>query len=202
MLRSLKNYFPMMKSFKTKNITLTLVKKFSTGPPAPNAGPSQVSTAPVKTKEQLKIDALMEQWPEYIRNPPKGSIDNKVAKELLEDLYKFQQGDKKYLGPYDLPLNIHSQTSSGINFVKTTDSIADYFKTYEGFLPEHYIMGRFRYMAYVHGEKTAEFFDVILPQVKKLILNADRQTAKNLFIGVESGTLMNIADKEFWDMIV
>ena len=144
----------------------------------------------------------MQQWPEYLRNPPRGNIDLEIAKGILEELYKYHQGDKKYLGPYDVPLEISRKTTSGINFVKTTDSIADYFRTYEGFLPDHFIMGRFRYMAYVHGEKTSEFFDTILPQVKKLILNADRQTATNLFIAVEAGTYMNIADKEFWDMIV
>ena len=177
------------------------VKKFNTGPlTAPNAG--QVSAVPPKSKEQIKIDGLMQQWPEYLRNPPKGYKDLELAKEIYEDLYKYHQGDKKYMGPYDVPLEYNRRFTSPINSVKTTDAIADYFRDFEGFLPDHFIMGRFRYMAYTHGEKTKDFFEVILPQVKKLIINADRQTATNLYIAVESGTWMDLADKEFWDMIV
>jgi hypothetical protein len=176
-------------------------KKFNTGPPsAPNAG--QVSAVPPKTKEQLKVEGLMQQWPEYLRNPPKGYVDLELAKDLYEELYKYHQGDKKYLGPYDVPLEFNRRFTSGINNVKTTDAIADYFRDFEGFLPDHFIMGRFRLMAYVHGEKTKDFFEVILPQVKKLVINADRQTATNLYSAVEAGTWMDLGDKEFWDMIV
>lgn len=177
---------------------------FSTGntPATANPGQGQVATPPTKTKEQIKVETLMQQWPEYLRNPPKGDYDLETAKEIYEDLYKYHQGDKKYLGPLDIPTTYAQDFNAVINQVQTTDAVADFFARYEGFLPEHFIMGLFQYLAARQQDKTPEFYDTILPQVKKLILNADRQTAKNLYIAVVSGSYLKLNDTEYWDMIV
>jgi len=161
-----------------------------------------VATPPTKTKEQLKVEGLMQQWPEYLRNPPKGYFELESAKEIYETLYKYHQGDKKYMGPLDLPRQFAADFTAVVNQCMSTDSIADFFLQYEGFLPDHFIMHKFRQISLQHGEVTKDLYDIILPQVKKLILNADRQTAKNLFMAAVAGSHLLLNDTEFWDMLV
>ena len=193
-------YFPLIKTFKSP-FQFNLIKNFNTVTPA-TTGAQQVSTAPIKTKEQIKIETLMSQWPEYLRNPPRGYVDLELAKEIYLDLYKFHQGDKKTQGPYDVPLAYNYKYTQQVNSVKTTDAVAHYLKEFEGFLPDHYIMSRFKYSAMTTKDKSKEFFEVILPQVKKIIINVDRQTASHLATSVEVGAWLNLVDKEYWDMLV
>jgi hypothetical protein len=160
----------------------------------------QISTQPLKTKEQLKVEAQMQQWPEHLRNPK--ILEMEKLKEYLEFVYKFHQGDKKYLGPFDLPAPVLSQMETRVNWANTTDSIGQFFSNNEGFLPDHFIIRKFHQIALTHGDKSPELFDEILPQVKKLVLNCDRQNPQVLFHAVEAGSLLNLQDKEFWSMIV
>lgn len=201
----LKKYSFLHKHFNFK-LNINLLHKimsfnFNTNTPAPAGAQGQVQTPPAKTKEQLKVEALMNQWPEILRNPPKDS-HLQEAKEFYEDLYKYHQGDKKYMGPLDLPKQYARDFVEVVNQTFTTDAIADFFQQYEGFLPDHFIMGKFKQIALTHKDKSPELYDIILPQVKKLILNADRQTARNLHIAVVSGSYLNLDDAEYWDMIV
>lgn len=184
----------------SKNLT-NIYKKFFNTPNTPATGKEQqISTQPPKSKEQLKVEALMQQWPEHLKNPK--LLEMQYLKEYLESSYKFHQGDKKYLGPFDMPAPILSQMETKINNVKTTESVADFFEKYEGYLPDHFIMRKFYEIATTHGDKTKDLFDVILPQVKKLVLKCDRQNPQVLFYAVEGASWLNLQDKEFWSMIV
>ena len=186
---------------KTNRIFLKNVQKIFSNV-TPPTGPNQVSAAPPKTKEQLKVENLMKQWPEYLRNPPKGALHLEIAKEIYEDLYKYHQGDKKFQGLYDVPYNYSLKYLSNYINNKTSDSIAQYMKEFEGFLPDDIIVQKFQSLAFGCPELTKELFEVILPQVKKIIINADRQALGNVAKAIMAAANLNIADKEFWDMIV
>jgi hypothetical protein len=176
-------------------------KLFSTVTPAAS-GPGQVSTAPPKTKEELKIEGLMKQWPEHMKNATKENVDHQLAKDICQDLYKHHQGDKKNQGYYDLPYVYMKKILISQAGTQTTDAVACFLKEFEGFLTDEVIMSKFNKIAFTCPEKTPEFFQVILPQIKKIIINADRQSAPHLATAVASGSALNIADTEFWDMLV
>jgi hypothetical protein len=189
----------------TRQFTKLFRKNFNTAATPAATTPAtgkeqQISTQPTKTKEQLKVEAQMQQWPEHLRNPK--ILEMQKLKEYLELVYKFHQGDKKYIGPYDLPAPVLSQMENRVNWAKTTDSIGQFFSNNEGFLPDQFIIRKFHQIAVTHGDKTPELYDEILPQVKKLVLNCDRQNPKVLFYAVEAGSLLNLKDKEFWSMLV
>jgi hypothetical protein len=190
-------------NFKSSNLMkkLDCSKLFSTVTPA-TTGPGQVSTAPPKTKEQLKIEGLMMQWPEYLRNPRKENIDMILAKDLCQDMYKYHQGDKKYQSIYEVPVHYMKRIGIAYTGVNTTDAMASYLKEFEGFIPDAFIISKFENMAARCPEKTPEFFREILPQVKKIIINADRQAAPHLAKAVTVGVVLNLADNEYWDMLV
>ena len=185
----------------TKQFPKLFSKYFNTTANTPATGKEQQITPIIpKTKEQLKVEAQMQQWPEHLRNPK--LLEMQKLKEYLEQIYKFHQGDKKYMGPYDMPLPILNQMESKINGPKTTDAIAEMFANYEGFLPDHFIIKKFHEIAVTHRDKSPELYNDIIPQVKKLVLNSDRQNAQVLFYAVEAGSLLNLQDKEFWSMLV
>jgi hypothetical protein len=183
-----------LRSVKFNNLGLKL---FNT--PATNTANQQVVTPPQKTKEEIKVETLLQQWPDALRKPK--ILELEALKDFLETTYKYY-GEKKYIGGYDIPAPILTEVELKVNHVRTTDAIAEFFKEYQGFIPEKFIMNRFHQIALTHKDKTPEFFNDILPEVKKLVINSDRHTPQNLFIAVESGSLLGLEDKEFWDMIV
>jgi hypothetical protein len=194
--------FYYIKSINTQNTLIHFRKyNFSTNIPATTGAQGQVANAPIKTKEQLKVEALMQQWPEALRNP-KGYLDNEIAKGIYEDLYKYHQGDKKYLGSYDIPLDYSRDFLAVVNQCFTTETISDFFKSYEGFLPEHMIMSKFQEIGLRYRDTTPELFQDILPQVKKVLVNADRLTARNLHFACVGGSYLNLNDNEFWEILV
>jgi hypothetical protein len=195
-----KNYLKNINSSTSKQFPQFFKKYFNTANTPATGKEQQISTQPPKTKEQLKVEGLMQQWPEHLRNPK--LLEMQHLKEYLEFVYKFHQGDKKYMGPFDMPAPLLAQMESKINNAKTTDSIANFFENYEGFLPDHFIMRKFYEIATTHGDKTPELFDVILPQVKKLVLSCDRHNSKVLFYAVEGASCLSLQDKEFWSIIV
>jgi hypothetical protein len=179
-----------------------LSKFFTTVPVTPAGNSSQVSTAVPKTKEELKIEALMSQWPEYIRNPPKGMIELERIKKRLEDYYKFYQSDKKYVGEYTFPAEIKNMTEKLRLTPRTTDSVVDVFQKYDGFLADNWIVDRFHLICTTHKDLTPDFFEVIVPKVKQLIIKADRQCPHILALAYVGAATVKLGDTEFWDMLV
>jgi hypothetical protein len=160
------------------------------------------ATPPPKTKDQLKVENLMQQWPEWIRNAPKDNLLLTSIKRSQERLYKFHQGDRNYLKSEDLPHDLFQEVSTCVVSTFTTETIAAIFEEYEGFLTDHWIVTKMFQIAASHQDLTDEFFKVILPQVKETLKKADKSSGTILFLAGYAASLLNIADKEFWDIYV
>jgi hypothetical protein len=184
---------------------INLVKFFNDKPtiPAPTgaaAGQVGQATPPPKSKEELKVEKLMEQWPEYIRNPE--FPDHKMQKEYLEKTYKFHQGDKPYIKDYDLPENLAEEVKADTYYALTTDNIIDLFKSNEGFITDTILADKFYNICNTHKELTPEFFSYLMPIIKKTVAKADRHSNKVLALIATGAAQINLGDKEFWDIMV
>jgi len=195
------------KLFKTPQLNLNLSlmriskKHFNTPVPAGAAGvATQGSQAPPKTKEQLKVEKLMENWPEAVRNPQ--TEEMQLLKETLEYVYKFHQGDKPYIKYHELPEHITRTLNSQIYTVMSTENIAEIFKDQNGFIPDEMIAFKFHQICITHQDLTREFYDTILPEMKKCISNSDRQSNNILALALVGGAHAHIVDKEFWGLLV
>ena len=157
---------------------------------------------PPKTKEQLKIERCLEQWPEFIRNAPKNDLYLTSVKTNLEKIYKFHQGDRNYIKSEDLPHDIFQEVSGAVCATFTTETISGLFQEYEGFLTDHWIMTKLLQIALTHKDLTDEFFTVILPQAKETLKRADKASPTILFLAGFAGAALNLGDKEFWEILV
>lgn len=173
------------------------VKHFSTAPPqgAPNP-----NVPAIKTKDQLKVEALMENLPEALRHPDK-DIAMQMNKTHIEAVYKHHQGDKKSLMRWDIPLEVLEVINQN-SFTLSADNFADFISKYEGFIPDQYFVNRFHTVTNHYGDINQEFYDVILPKMKKIILNADKNGINAIATGAIGCAKNNIADAEFWEMVV
>jgi len=156
--------------------------------------------APPKTKEQLKVEKLMENWPESVRNPQ--TEEMKLLKDSIEYLYKFHQGDKPYLKYHELPESITRSLNSQIYLSRSTENIAGIFRDMNGFIPDEMIAYKFYEICITHKDLTREFYETILPEMKKCIKNSDRQCINILAVAAIAGASAHIADLEFWGLLV
>jgi hypothetical protein len=156
--------------------------------------------SPPKTKEQLKIEMLMENWPECVKNPK--TEEFKHFKETLEYVYKFHQGDKNYLKYHEIPEFITRSTNGDILCAMSTENIAYLFNEKQGFLTDETILYKFFEISATHKDLSPAFFQTILPEVKKCIANSDRHCINILALGVIGGANLNLGDREFWGLLV
>jgi hypothetical protein len=175
------------------------------GTPTQQANPrtlqAETPTTPaVKTKEQLKIEALMEQWPECVRNPGKDVI-MQINKEHMEAIYKYYQGDKKNFSTYDLPVEIIKDINAYI-MAQSPELTKDVMLKYDGFIPDSYFVKYFHAVTIKYPDITPDFFSVMLPKMKKIIMNADRNTIPALSVAGIGCANINLADTEFWEIFV
>lgn len=176
-------------------------KNFNTPVPAGAAGvAAQGAQAPPKTKEQLKVEKLMESWPESVRNPK--TEEMQLLKETIEYVYKFHQGDKPYIKYHELPEHITRTLNSQIFTSLSTENVASVFKEMNGFIPDEMIAYKFYEICVSHRDLTREFYDTILPEMKKCVANSDRQCNNILTLALVGGACAHIADKEFWGLLV
>ena len=143
-------------------------------PTSPGGQEVTAGGPPPKTKEQIKIERCLEQWPEFVKNAPKEDLYLSSVKSRLEKLYKFHQGDRNYLKSEDLPQDLFQEISGAVCATFTTETISGLFQEYEGFLTDHWIVTKMFQIALTHKDLTDEFFTVILPQVKETIKKSDK----------------------------
>jgi len=202
-----KSAFLMTNLIKNKKLSFNFsllnlsIKHFNTPAPAGAAGvATQGAQAPPKTKEQLKIEKLMENWPESVRNPQ--TEEMQLLKESLEYVYRFHQGDKPNLKYHELPEHITRTLNSQYYMSMSTENVAAVFTDMNGFIPDEMIAHKFYEICITHKDLTKEFFDVILPEMKRCVVNADRQGNNILALAVIGGSAASIGDKEFWGLLV
>ena len=188
--------------FNNKQIIFSNILKKNFNAPIP-AGQGNLATktdAPPKTKEQLKIEKLMENWPESVKNPQTEELQH--LKDTLEYVYKFHQGDKNYLKYHEIPEYITRSINSEVYMALSTENVAELFKEKNGFLTDEWIIYKFYEIASTHKDLSKPFFDTILPEVKKCITNSDRHCNNILALGVIGGANLYLGDREFWGLLV
>lgn len=201
------NFFKVL----TKNFTNNAAKAgnplpSATTPQPPSSSPQQVGQVtqsaekPPLTKEQQKIETLMSQFPDSVLNP--NNIDFEVAKNRLEKLFKYHQGDKPYIKEFDVPKEIRDSIESSIHFVFTTDAIADCFREHEGFIADKFLGAKFFEICTTHQDLTKDFYETILPTIKRHMVKADRSSSMFLFHCVAGAANVGLGDKEFWEIAV
>lgn len=187
-------------NFRNINLINKFTKKNFNSPVPAGAGATPATQAPQKTKEQLKIEKLMESWPESIRNPQ--TEDMRFLKETLECIYKYHQGDKNYLKYYEIPEHVLRVVNSELYSALSTENIASFIKEKNGFLTDEMILYKFHQITSTHKDLTKEFYEIVLPEVKKCIANSDRQCNNILALAVVGGANASIGDREFWGLLV
>jgi hypothetical protein len=174
----------------------------TTTPATTSAGAVTPSTGPTKTKDQLKVEELMKNWPIFLRENPNNNLTISIMKERLETILKFHQGDKGIIKQYDIPADIFTDVSEATLFTFTTDTIAFVLNQYEGYITDDVICGKFYEICTTHKDTSRELFEVILPQVKKQISLADRQSNEALAKAVIGAANICLHDTEFWNIVV
>ena len=66
--------------------------------------------------------------------------------------------------------------------------------------PEQIMYG-FNFIAQNDLERTPDFWNIIVPLVKKQIKTLDRQTVQALLTAVEAAAGMYLQDNEFWEAV-
>jgi len=190
----------------SKTIRPTKVPLASPPQANPNAAPippNQQITKPgeaQKTPQELNMERLMGQWPETIRNPT-NDITLEVN-QMMKEVYKYHLGEKAYHKVDDLPLEIYHQTMVGSMTSRTTDTIANLFQEFEGFLTDHQMADRFNMISSTHKDYTKDYYETIVPAIKKMLLKADRGSSHTLYLCTVGGAKAFLGDTEFWEIIV
>lgn len=197
-----KLFLKKLTNTNTNQISLLNIfpKNFCTKPSNPQMNLTPKVEAPPKTKEQLKVDMLMESWPESIRNPQTEEL--KFFKETMEYVYKFHQGDKNYLKYHEIPEYITRCTNGDILHSLSTENVAMLFKEKQGFLTDETILFKFYEISVTHQDMPPAFFETVLPEVKKCIANSDRHCINILANAVIGGANLCLGDREFWGLLV
>ena len=167
--------------------------------------PSQTNTnsptqAPERTPEQIKIDNLMSQWPEYIRNPHPNHSELVNLKSKLETFYKFYNGDKAAIYMWDMPPEIQILAGLDLEGSLTNDSIVQSIKLYEGFVTTESLFKKFEHIANIKDMQPSTY-SVLIPILKHYMMKFDRHNINELYLAVAGACKMYLADNEFWDIV-
>ena len=96
----------------------------------------------------------------------------------------------------------HEINNAMIN-AKNTPNIVEIYQQYggdENMTPEQIVYG-FWFIARNGLEKTPEFWNMIIPLVKKQISTLDRMTVKSLLQAIDGASGMYLQDNEFWEIV-
>jgi hypothetical protein len=165
-----------------------------------NSGPGATpASVPVKTPEQLKIEKLMDKWPEYVKNPGKNDYFLIELKNELEKHYKYYQGDKATVYEWELP-NFISSSTAPVHYIQNVYSFTDALKRYNGFLETELIFRKFYDLA-LKGDIERETYQFIIPTLKTYLIKADRNSITELYYAALGASIMNLGDMEYWGII-
>ena len=102
----------------------------------------------------------------------------------------------------DHPSIIFNEINFALNHSKNTPNLVYVYKKFgeEVMTPEQIMYG-FQYIANNRLEKSQDFWNVIVPMVKKQLKTLDHQTARSLHGAIEGAAAMYLQDNEFWDIV-
>jgi hypothetical protein len=96
---------------------------------------------------------------------------------------------------------IFNEINFALQGAKNTDNIVFVYKKYGQYMTDKQIMFGFHFIAMNKLEKTPDFWDTILPLVKKQLKTLDRQTCPALYTAIEGAAGMYLQDNEFWELV-
>ena len=106
-----------------------------------------------------------------------------------------------YTNPEDhYSMHFHECSMALLNS-KNTDNVVFCYQKWGEYMTDKQIMHGFHFIADHKLEKTPEFWEVIVPMVKKQLQGLDRQTTPSLYKAVEGAACMNLQDNEFWEIV-
>jgi hypothetical protein len=85
---------------------------------------------------------------------------------------------------------IFNEINFALQGAKNTDNIVFVYKKYGQYMTDKQIMFGFHFIAMNKLEKTPDFWDTILPLVKKQLKTLDRQTCPALYTAIEGAAGM------------
>lgn len=166
-----------------------------------NAGPGATpANVPIKTPEQIKIEKLMEKWPEYIKNPGKNDVHLIQLKNELELYYKYYLGDKSVIYEWELPSFISNVSTPSAFFAQNVYNFTNVLKKYNGYIQTDIIFQKFYELA-ARGDVERETYQFIIPTLKVYMAKFDRNSIIELYYAALGASVMNLGDKEFWGII-
>lgn len=153
-----------------------------------------------KTPEEQKIDNLMSQWPEYIRNPNESHLDLIELKKNLEYFYKYYQGNKGGVYSWEIPPDISNITNTALTTSLTNTTLVDCLELYEGFLQTKIIFEKFEHVCSI-GDNQRSTYSVVIPIIKHHMEKFDRNDINEIYNAVSGACKINLSDNEFWNIV-
>ena len=84
---------------------------------------------------------------------------------------------------------------------KNTDNLVYVYQRYGHHMTPEQIMYGFEAIAKHRMENTQDFWELIIPTVKKQIETLDRQTCPALLMAIRAASVMYLHDNEFWGLV-
>ena len=103
----------------------------------------------------------------------------------------------------DVYINDYNEIQMALYANKNTDDIIWIYKRWGGddhMTPEQIVYG-FWFIAMNGLEKSPDFWNYLIPLVKKTISALDRETVKPILTAIEGASGMYLQDNEFWEIV-
>lgn len=168
--------------------------------PAQGGQSSPQTAAPEKTPEQIKIEALMSQWPECVRNPKKYENDLIELKNQLELFYKNYNPDKVMLYDWETLPEIDIVVGLPEIGALTTQTYQHLLQKFKGFLNTAFIFERFNFIADIK-DTDRDTYKIIIPILKSYMAKFDRSSINELYYASIAAAKINLADNEYWGIL-
>ena len=94
-----------------------------------------------------------------------------------------------------------TETNFALMGAKNTPNIVFVLQKYEKHLTDEQIAYAFWQIAAYQLERTPEFWDIVVPMVKRQLATLDRQCTNSMGMMIEAAARMSLQDNEFWELV-
>ena len=109
-----------------------------------------------------------------------------------------QRGYNEY---YDNWTFIFHEINLALGSCKNTENFIFVFKKYEKYMTDVQMAFAFRQIAVLQLERSKDFWEIIVPRVKKQLATLDRNCTRSLYAFIEGASAMTLQDNEFWELV-
>lgn len=96
---------------------------------------------------------------------------------------------------------IFNEINFALHAAKNTENIAFVYAKYGEAMTDRQIMYGFNYICMNNLDKNEQFWNDIVPLVKKQLETLDRETCRSFYMAVEGAAGMWLQDDEFWKIV-